>query len=96
MSFPGIKEAVESSDLVINIGPLLSDSNTGGFTRDIPTETVIVLAHDYCQVRSERFDGLHFIPVLKRVVGELKRFQSEYRIPRGASRNQIKVCSLNS
>jgi len=30
-SAPGIKEAVESSDCVLHLGPLLADSNTGAF-----------------------------------------------------------------
>ncbi|RFU25684.1 hypothetical protein B7463_g10654, partial [Scytalidium lignicola] len=41
VSFPGIREAVETSDLVLNIGPLLSDSNTGGFTRNISEDRLV-------------------------------------------------------
>jgi len=34
VSYPGIQKAVEKSDCIINIGPLLADSNTGGHSRN--------------------------------------------------------------
>jgi len=82
VSFPGVCEEVESSDLVLNIGPLLSDSNTGGFTRSIPDKHLVILAHDYCLVHGTKFEGMHFLPILKRIVEELEANEDEYNIPR--------------
>jgi pyruvate decarboxylase len=50
ISSPGIKEAVESSDCVIEIGPILTDCNTGGFTRDISETQLISLYPRRCEV----------------------------------------------
>lgn len=82
MSFPGVAEAVHASDLVLNIGPLLSDSNTGAFTREIKDENVVLLAHDFCQVHSKKYDGVHFLPVLARIVSELKKWPQPFNIPK--------------
>lgn len=42
VSYPGVCKAVEQdSDLVVDLGPLLSDSNTGGFTRNIAERKLI-------------------------------------------------------
>ncbi|KAI6716621.1 indolepyruvate decarboxylase 5 [Diplocarpon mali] len=49
VSFPGVAEAIHGSDLVLNLGPLLSDSNTGAFTRELKDENVIQLGHAFCQ-----------------------------------------------
>jgi pyruvate decarboxylase len=82
VSFPGCADAVESSDLVLNIGPLLSDSNTGGFTRNIPSKQLVVLGHDHCQIQDVKFEGIHFLPVLKRVVEELEKQPGQFNLPR--------------
>ncbi|UPK92666.1 hypothetical protein LCI18_003601 [Fusarium solani-melongenae] len=42
VSYPGVKAAVERSDCILNLGPLLADSNTGGHTREIGPEQVIL------------------------------------------------------
>ena len=91
VSFPGVKEGIESSDLVINIGPLLSDSNTGGFTREIPDEKLVILAHDHCQVRIEKFPGFHFRPILSRLLHELRKHPKDYGLPRDQSSKRIEV-----
>jgi len=82
VSFPGVAEAVHASDLVLNIGPLLSDSNTGAFTREIKDENVVLLAHDFCQIHSKKYDGVHFLPVLARIVSELKKSPQSFNIPK--------------
>ncbi|KAL2443856.1 Pyruvate decarboxylase [Exophiala dermatitidis] len=89
VSFPGVAEGVEGSDLVLNLGPLLSDSNTGGFTREIKDENLVRLGHDYCQVKRERFDGIHFLPVLKRIVSELESQPQKYNLPRPQSKARL-------
>lgn len=50
VSQPGIKAVVESSDCIINVGPFLSDSNTGGHTRQIQPDQVIMINPSSCTV----------------------------------------------
>lgn len=90
VSFPETLAALEASDLVLNIGPLLSDSNTGGWTRNIADERLVILGHDFCSVHKERFEGVHFLPVLERLVQELEKEPNAYGLPRQGKR--IEVC----
>ncbi|KAK5476753.1 hypothetical protein LTR55_008808 [Exophiala xenobiotica] len=94
-SFPGVAEAVEKSDLVINLGPLLSDSNTGGFTRDIKDENLVRLGHDFVQIKGQKFDGYHFLPILKRVVEELEAQPQKYKLPRSQHAEKAEAPVLN-
>lgn len=82
VSFPGVADAIESADLVLNLGPLLSDSNTGGFTRNIEDENLVILGHAFCQIKDEKYDSVHFLPVLKRIVEELEKSPIYYNLPR--------------
>lgn len=67
----GITEMVEGSDLTIMLGPLYSDSNTGGFTHEVKPEKSIELHPLYCSVRGKQYDHVHFYPVLKKVLAQL-------------------------
>lgn len=75
-------EGVEGSDLVLNLGPLLSDSNTGAFTRYVKDENLVRLGHDFVQIRGEKYDGFHFLPILSRLVAELEAKPQQYNLPR--------------
>lgn len=88
-------DVFRNSDLVINIGPLLSDSTTGGFSREIEDEHLIMLAHDHCQVRNEKFEGLHFLPVLQRVVDALEKQPHSYGVPRPQHWKKLEVCTAH-
>lgn len=67
----GVAQAVHNSDCVINIGPLLSDSNTGGFSRDIKDENLILLHPQYCIVKGKKYNNVHFGPVIEKVLVQL-------------------------
>ncbi len=95
VSLPGVAEAVHTSDLVINIGPLLSDSNTGSFTREIKENNLVLLAHDFCQVQSKTYEKVHFLPVLTRIVAELKKSPKSFNIPKPPS-SKIEPPVLNA
>jgi pyruvate decarboxylase len=82
VSLPGVAEAVQSSDLVLHIGPLLSSSNTGAFTRQIKYENLVSLGHAFCQIQDKRYEGVHFLPVIQRIVAEIKKNTSAYNLPR--------------
>ncbi|CZR47383.1 putative PDC1-Pyruvate decarboxylase, isozyme 1 [Fusarium proliferatum ET1] len=81
VSFPGVQEALETSDLIINTGTLQTDSNTGGFTRKIPEEKVILLEHDKCVILGEEFPKIHFLPVLRRLIEVLKAKAAHFNLP---------------
>ncbi|KAF5623740.1 PDC1-pyruvate isozyme 1 [Fusarium sp. NRRL 25303] len=77
----GSMEALETSDLIINTGTLQTDSNTGGFTRKIPEEKVILLEHDKCVILGEEFANIHFLPVLRRLLKDLKAKAGHFNLP---------------
>ncbi|CAH0054420.1 unnamed protein product [Clonostachys solani] len=96
VSFPGVREALESSDLIINTGTLQTDSNTGGFTRNIPVERLILLEHDSCVVLGEKFPNMHFLPILRRLVKELRSKASRYGLPAPAPSHKLIPPQLRS
>ncbi|KAF1981083.1 pyruvate decarboxylase [Aulographum hederae CBS 113979] len=96
VSFPGVSDTLEKSDVVLNIGPLLSDSNTGGFTRRLTEKQVVMLAHDHIQIDGEKFEGVHFLPVLKKLVVELEKSPKEYNLPRPQNWSTIETPVLSS
>ncbi|CAG8974297.1 hypothetical protein HYALB_00011965 [Hymenoscyphus albidus] len=94
-SFDGIADAIHGSDLVLNVGPLLSDSNTGGFTRDIKNTNLVSLGHDFVQVREQRFEGYHFFPILTQIFEELKKEPSKFNLPRPSKSQKLEPPRLN-
>jgi pyruvate decarboxylase len=58
VSYPGVATAIEASDFVINTGPFKSDSNTGGFTRNIKPENVVEIYADYTVFRGEKYENI--------------------------------------
>ncbi|KAH6717377.1 pyruvate decarboxylase [Leptodontidium sp. MPI-SDFR-AT-0119] len=95
VSFPGVAEAIHGSDLVLNLGPLLSDSNTGAFTREVKDENVVLLGHAFCQVKEKKFDGVHFLPVLRKLVEALKNDPKGYQLPRPPKSARLEAPILN-
>ncbi|EXJ58018.1 hypothetical protein A1O7_05441 [Cladophialophora yegresii CBS 114405] len=91
VSFPGVADSIEASDLVLNIGPLPSDSNTGGFTREIKDEHLVWLGHDFCKVQDQTFDSVHFLPVLKKLVASLEADPQKFNLPRSQKAPRVDV-----
>ncbi|OCT50970.1 Pyruvate decarboxylase [Cladophialophora carrionii] len=91
VSFPGVADSIEASDLVLNIGPLPSDSNTGGFTREIKDEHLVWLGHDFCKLQDQTFDGVHFLPVLKKLVAALEADPQKFNLPRPQKAPRVEV-----
>lgn len=78
---------------MLDIGFLHSDSNTGGFTRNITNDHTILLGHSYCQIHDKKYDGIHFLPVLKRIVEEIEKQPAQYQ---KQSWSRIEVCHSQS
>ncbi|KAM5342216.1 hypothetical protein ACJ41O_015247 [Fusarium nematophilum] len=64
VSTPGLKRYVEESDCIINLGPFLSDSNTGGHSREIGAHQAIMLEPDSCTVLAKGSTKFIFGPVV--------------------------------
>ncbi|KAJ3547224.1 hypothetical protein NM208_g1621 [Fusarium decemcellulare] len=73
VSYPGIKDAVESSDCILNLGPLLADSNTGGHTREINQDQVILLEPLSCTIRGITYSDVFLKPFLQKLLAKLKQ-----------------------
>ncbi|KAJ4214946.1 Pyruvate decarboxylase 1 [Fusarium solani] len=68
VSYPGVKAAVERSDCILNLGPLLADSNTGGHTREIRPEQVILVEPDSCTVFGITYRQVYLKPFLQKLL----------------------------
>lgn len=80
--------------MILNIGPLESDSNTGGFSRHISADKVVRLGHDFCQIGEKKYDGVHFLPILERIVVELEKQPAQYRLPRTDAFTKVEVSKI--
>jgi len=57
-STPEVRERVLAAKVVLSLGFIGSDLNTGGFTYDIPVERMIMLHHDKTRVQYADFVGV--------------------------------------
>lgn len=58
LSSPEVKEAVESADLILSVGALLSDFNTGSFSYSYKTKNIVEFHSDYIKIRNATFPGV--------------------------------------
>jgi pyruvate decarboxylase len=73
----GVKERVESADLIISIGAIKSDFNTAGFTIRMSQLTSIDL-HSYgCKVRYSEYPGVRMNGVLAKVTQKMGKLNIE-------------------
>lgn len=70
------KEQLEASDMILYIGPLPSDSATGGFSYSLPAKAKIILHSDFVSIGEEKWEGLHFVPILKKLTAQLRQNSS--------------------
>ncbi|KAH9480463.1 Putative pyruvate decarboxylase C3G9.11c [Psilocybe cubensis] len=84
LTAPLIKEKVESAKLIISIGSLMSDFNTGNFSYNIPKRHHIELHSDHTLVQYGRFDGIGMKNLLPKLTEKLKSFypvSSQIKVP---------------
>jgi pyruvate decarboxylase len=67
------KEQLETSDMILYVGPLPSDSATGGFSYGLPVKAKIILHSDFVSIGEEKWEGLHFVPIFKRLTAKLSQ-----------------------
>jgi len=84
ISHPEISEKVESAKLILSIGGLKSDFNTGNFTYSIPTKRTIELHSDHTMVQHAKYPGIgmkHLLPKLTAALEEFKEGAKEIEVP---------------
>ncbi len=67
----GVKERVESSDLVLSIGAIKSDFNTAGFTYRVGQLSTIDFHSTYVRVRYSEYPGVRMQGVLRKVIAKI-------------------------
>ncbi|KAF2176147.1 pyruvate decarboxylase [Zopfia rhizophila CBS 207.26] len=72
VSYLGVKRAVEESDCILNIGPLLADSNTGGHTREIRLDQVILVEPRSCTILGTTYAHVYLKPFLQKLLVALQ------------------------
>ncbi|KAF8133926.1 thiamine diphosphate-binding protein [Boletus edulis] len=75
ISDPAIKERVESAKLILSIGGLKSDFNTGMYTYRIPTTHTIELHSDHVLVQHAHFPGIGMKQLLPKLTPRLREFR---------------------
>ncbi|KAL1633259.1 hypothetical protein SLS58_011169 [Diplodia intermedia] len=68
LAAPGVAEALGACDVVLVLGDLPCDTNTGGFTRPIDVSGAVVVNPFDVVVRGERFGGVFMKPLLAELV----------------------------
>jgi pyruvate decarboxylase len=63
----GVRERVESADLILSIGAIKSDFNTAGFTYRISQLSTIDFHSNYVRVRYSEYPGVRMNGVLQKV-----------------------------
>ncbi|TFK40584.1 pyruvate decarboxylase THI3 [Crucibulum laeve] len=74
ITHPDIKGKVENAKLLLSIGSLASDFNTGNFTYRISTRRQIELHSDHTKVQFARFEGIGMKRMLPKLTERLKEF----------------------
>ena len=81
ISQPEIRDSIEASDLVIFIGPFRTDSNTGGFTQNIPEGNLISIYPRYVTIRGKKIAGAFITNVLTKLTKAIKGKVPEVKMP---------------
>lgn len=66
-----VKERVEGADLVLFVGGLVSDFNSGGFTFHIPRNKTVEFHSDHMKVRYSEFPGITMKYVMQRLIKQI-------------------------
>ncbi|KAF2476964.1 pyruvate decarboxylase [Lindgomyces ingoldianus] len=71
ISAPGVAEAFKSSDLVVVLGYLPADTNSGGFSRELKKERTIEINPFDVVVKGQTFSNTHIKPLLASLISNL-------------------------
>jgi pyruvate decarboxylase len=82
---PDIKDKVESAHLILSIGSLKSDFNTGNFTYNIPTASTVELHSDHTNIQYANFPAIGMKELLPKLTVRLQPHQEgarQLQVPR--------------
>jgi len=85
LSSPEVKKVVESADLILSVGALLSDYNTGSFTYSYNTKNVVEFHSDHMKIRNATFPGVQMnfvLPRLLKVIGAANKGYKPASVPK--------------
>nr|AAF78895.1 putative pyruvate decarboxylase [Lachancea kluyveri] len=74
-----VKEAVESADLILSVGALLSDFNTGSFSYSYKTKNIVEFHSDYIKIRNATFPGVQMKFALQKLLSEIGAVVKDYK-----------------
>ena len=78
LSNPAVKEAVESADLILSVGALLSDFNTGSFSYSYKTRNIVEFHSDHIKIRMATFPGVQMKFALQRLLEHVSEAAKGY------------------
>ena len=79
LSQPEVKEAVESADLVLSVGALLSDFNTGSFSYSYKTKNIVEFHSDYTKIRQATYPGVQMKEALRKLLESVAQALKGYQ-----------------
>ncbi|KAJ4131354.1 Pyruvate decarboxylase 1 [Fusarium falciforme] len=74
-----VKEAVESADLILSVGALLSDFNTGSFSYSYKTKNIVEFHSDHMKIRNATFPGVQMKFVLQKLLTNIADAAKGYK-----------------
>ncbi|GMM56292.1 hypothetical protein DAKH74_029080 [Maudiozyma humilis] len=80
LSRPDVKKAVESADLILSVGALLSDYNTASFTYGYQTKNIVEFHSDHMKIKNATFPGVQMKFVLQRLLKVIGEAAKGYKV----------------
>lgn len=75
LSSPDVAKVVEEADLILSIGALLSDFNTGSFSYSYKTNNIVEFHSDHIKIRHGTFEKLQMKHVFQELVPKIPKRQ---------------------
>lgn len=93
LSLDSVRKSFESSDLVIFVGHIPTDMNTGMFSYDTTNQKVVELHASYTVIRGGQFDRVGMKNLLPNLIRELKKhdFSSNVNVPNDLALPEVTV-----
>ncbi|CAN6612592.1 pyruvate decarboxylase isozyme 1 [Trichomonascus vanleenenianus] len=81
LSSPEVAEVVESADLVLSVGALLSDFNTGSFTYRYSTRNIVEFHSNHTKIRSASYPGIRMKELLQKLNAKVTKAIVKPNVP---------------
>ena len=79
LSAPDVKKCVESADLILSVGALLSDFNTGSFSYSYHTKNIVEFHSDHIKIKNATFVGVQMKPLLQKLLPLVPAVVKDYQ-----------------